>query len=200
MKEFFDKFGSLSSATYIGVAGYQNKFGEIANINLLVNANVRTAKEKDRDTLKAITDSDLDDIAKARFLVAIPDLEKTAEYKSLRATLSVALAEMIASADKNLSEDKAEHTNQSKAQADAYIHLSDGVRMHKETMDVFVAGFLNSKTVLVEGEYPVKNKREKTKCKDAIADHCDLRMNKYRQYKVGAMDSIKITGSTLQML
>lgn len=186
MKEFFDKFGSLSSATYIGVAGYQNKYGEIANINLLVNANVRTAKEKDRDTLKSLTEQDLKDISNSKSL-------------SLD-VLKVALSELIVSADKNLSEDKAERTNQSKAQADAYIHLSEGVRMHKESMDVFVAGFLNSKTVLVEGEYPVKNKREKTLCKDAIADHCDLRMSKYRQYKVGGMDSIKITGSTLQML
>lgn len=186
MKAFFDKFGSLNSASFIGIDNYSNQYGEVANISLLANVNVRNAKQKDLDTLKSVTDNDLNDIAVA--------------YTLPTATLKVALSEMIASLTKNLSENMDERTNQSKAQADAYIHLTDSVRMHKESMDVFVSGFLNQKTVLIEGEYPTRNKREKTLCKDAIAKHCDLRMNKYRQYKVGNMDAIKITGTTLTMV
>ncbi|GAG86916.1 unnamed protein product, partial [marine sediment metagenome] len=171
---------------FIGVENYSNQYGEVANISLLTNVDTNNAKQKDLDTLKSVNDNDLNDIAKS--------------YTLPFSTLTIALAEMIASGEKNLSEDKSKRTNQSNAQADAYIHLTPAVRMHKETMDVFVAGFLNNKTVLVEGDYPVKNKREKTLCKDAIAKHCDLRMKKYRQYKVGQMDAINVTGSTLQML
>lgn len=185
MKAFFDKFSGLKSASFIGIENYSNKYGEVANVSLLTNIDVTNAKEKDLATLKSLTDDDLKSIARS--------------YTLPVETIEVALNELIASAVKNLSTDKSERTNQSKAQADAYIHLTPAVRMHKETMDVFVAGFMNNKTVLVEGEYPVVNKREKTLCKDAIGKHCDLRMKKYRQYKVGQMSKINITGSTLQM-
>ena len=188
MKEFFDKFGGMKSASFIGIKGYENQHGEVADINLLINVDVNEAKKKDLKTLKSLTEK---------------DLETVSGEKSLpMSTLKVALTEMIASGEKNLSPDKSKRTNQSIAQADAYFHLTPAVRLHKETMNVHVAGFLQEggKKVLVEGVYPATNKREKTICKDAIAYHCDLRMKKYKQYKIGQMDAIKVTGSTLQML
>jgi len=186
MKSFFDKFNNLKSASFIGVNNYENSYGEVANINLLTGVNIQKAKEKDLETLKSLTETDLEDISVSENL----PLE----------TLKKALDELIKSSEKNLSENFEERSNQSKGQADAYIKLNPSVKMHKETMDVFVNGFVNSKNVIQEGEYPVKNKREKTKCKDAIKKHCDLRMNKYRQYRVGKMDNINVTGSTLQIV
>jgi hypothetical protein len=186
MKAFFDKFNSLKSASFIGINNYENSYNEVANINLLTGVDIKNAKEKDLETLKSLTKIDLEDISVSENL-PVETLEK-------------ALSEMIASSEKNLSENFEERSNQSKGQADAYLKLNPSVKMHKETMDVFVAGFINSKKVIQEGEYPVKNKREKTKCKDAIKKHCDLRMNKYRQYKVGKMDNINVTGSTLQIV
>ena len=146
------------------------------------------AKEKDLNTLKSLTESDLKDIALS--MKEEPSMD----------VMKKALEELITSAEKNLSDNMDDRTNQSKAQTEAYIHICPSVKLHKETMNVFVEGFLNNKTVLVEGEYPVRNKREKTKCKDAIAKHCDLSMNKYRMYNVGQMESIKMTGNTLQIL
>ena len=185
MKQFFDKFDGLKGSKFIGIKKYTNKYGEIANINLLVNINTTNAKEKDLQTLKSVNDVDLKDISIASNLPID--------------VLNIALSELIASGEKNLSKEMSERTNQSQAQADAYIHLTPSIRLHKDSMNVFISGFINSKTVLVEGIYPNKNKREKTKCKDAITKHCDLRMSNYRQYKVGEMDKINITGSTLQM-
>mgnify|MGYP006280579023 FL=1 len=200
MKEFFDRFGSLNGAKFIGINGYTNKHGEVANLTVNANVNIRNAKEKDLNTLKSLTEKDLDDITLGMFLINPPDIKENEEYKKLRSTMDVALKELIASAEKNLSADMDERTNQSKAQTEAYIHICPSVKLHKDTMNIFVEGFLNNKTVLVEGEYPVRNKREKTKCKDAIAKHCDLSMNKYRMYNVGQIDSIKMTGNTLQIL
>jgi hypothetical protein len=185
MKKFFDKFGDLKGASFISIKKYINKHKEMANLVLLANVNIHNAKVKDLETLKSLTDKDLVDISKA--------------YNLPFETLQVALSEMITSAEKNLSKDLNEHTNQSKAQADAYLHLTPAVKLHKETMNVFVSGFINSKTVLVEGTYPTVNKRVKTKCKDAIGKHVDLRMNKYRQYNIGNMDKINITGGTIQL-
>ena len=185
MKEFFDKFGNLKGAKFIGIEKYSNKYGEVSNISLLTNVSIKNAKEKDLQSLKSLTDKDLHTIAEKNNL----PLE----------TIKVALGEMIESAEKNLSADMNEHTNQSKAQSDAYIHLDNSIRLHKESMNVFVSGFFNNKTVLVEGEYPKRNKRVKTLCKEAITKYCDLRMSKYRQYNIGSMDKLNITGTTLQM-
>lgn len=186
MKKFFDKFNSLKGASFIGIKGYENKYGEVSNLSVVANFDVRKAKERDLATLKALNNGDLQDIADAN------DLPME--------TLKVALSELIASGEKNLSENMDERTNQSKAQAEAYIRLSPSVKLHKETLNVFVEGMINSKTVLVEGEYPVRNKRVKTLCKEAIGKHCDLRMLKYRIYNVGSMDDLNITGSTLQFV
>lgn len=186
MKAFFDKFNGLKSSSFIEVKNYENKYGEVANINLLTNVDTHNAKKKDLETLKSLTESDLEDIANSKDI-------------SLD-TLKTALSELIKSAEKNLSENKEDRTNQSKAQADAYFHLTPAVKMHKDTMNVFVSGFVNHKEVIQEGEYPTRNKREKTKAKDAIKRHCDLRMDKYRQYNVGQMDSVAVTGSTIQII
>lgn len=185
MKIFFDKFDSLKGASYIGINSYTNKFNEVSNLNVLTGINVINAKEKDLDSLKNLSRNDLDTIAKKDHL----DIE----------VLKIALDELIVSAEKNLSFDKSEKTNQSIGQAEAYIHLTNSVKMHKETTNIFVTGFINNKTVLVEGEYPKVNKRPKTLCKDAIKSYAGLRMNDYRQYNVGSMDNLNITGSTLQM-
>jgi len=185
MKQFFDKFQNLKGASFIAIKNYSNKYGEIADLVVNANVNIRNAKEKDLQTLKSLTENDLQDIANETSL----PLE----------TLQVALNELIASAEKNLSADMNEHTNQSKAQSDAYIHLTPAVKLHKDTLNVFVSGFLNNKKVIVEGEYPKRNKRVKTLCKEAIGKHVDLRMNKYRQYNIGSMGQINITGETLQL-
>lgn len=186
MKAFFDKFSSLKSASFIGLEGYENSYGEISNLSVLVNVDTKTAKEKDLATLKAVTDADLKDIANSKNLPMD--------------TLKVALSELITSAEKNLSENPEERTAQSKAQTDAYLHLTPAVKLHKETLNVYVTGLVNHKTVIIKGEYPTVKKREKTLCKDAIKKHCDLRMEKYRTYNIGSMEKINITGSTLQLI
>ena len=188
MKAFFDKFGGLKSASFIGIENYTNKYDEIANISLLTNVDYLEAKKKDLATLKSLTDADLKDV------------QKSSKIELPFNVLQTALAEMIESKEKNLSENPADRTNQSKGQADAYVHLTPSVRLHKETMNVFVSGLLNHKNVLQEGTYPERNKKVKTLCKEAIAKHCDLRMEKFRQYNIGSMDKINITGSTLQFI
>lgn len=183
MKQFFDKFENLNGAKFVGIRNYTNKNGETANLSILVNFSTENAKRKDLNTLESLTPSDLIDITIANEL----PLE----------TVEIALAELIISAKKNLTDD--DKTVQSTAQTDAYIHLCNGVKMHKETMNVFVIGLVNSKTILVHGEYPATNKRIKTVCKDAIKKHCSLTMTKYRQYNVGNMSEVAISGTEIDM-
>lgn len=179
-KELFNKFASLKGATFIGVNGYTNQAGEISNQILNVNINVENAKKADLETLKEVTKEQLTAIA-AKVNVPFAVAEK-------------ALNEMLVSAEKNLSD---ERTVQSEAQTDAYISLGKGLRLHKESMEVYVAGFANSKQVLVEGEYKSVNKQAKTLVKDELKK--DLKMTKFRNFSLGQASALTVTGDTIQI-
>ena len=184
-KEILKKFESLKSASFVGIKGYTNNHGEIADITLNTNVSTETAKQKDFETLKSLNESDLKTIA-----------ENCGQNLDL---VKTALSELLASAEKNLNENLNERSNQSIGQIEAYVNLGNGLKIHIDTMDVTICGFQNQKKVIVEGVYPKTNKQAKTICKDAIKKHCDLRMEKYRTYKLGKIDALKITGDTIQI-
>ena len=178
----FSKFASLNGASFIGVKGYINQYGEISNYNINVNVSIENAKKADFETLKAFKKEQLIEIAK-NVNVPMSIAEK-------------ALSELTISSEKNLTAD--DRTAQSNAQNDAYISLTPGLRFHKDSMDVYIAGFFNTKEIIVEGNYPVVKKQDKTKIKDAIKK--TLKMSKFRNFKIGNARSIVITGSTLQII
>lgn len=180
-KTLFNKFASLKSASFIGVNGYVNKEGEISNQILNVNVDIRKAKESDLATLKAITEKQLEVVARQQNVPL--EIAKTA------------LAELIDSSERNLTEEN--KTVQSEAQSDAYISLGKGLRLHKDSMEVYVSGFANSKKVLVEGNYPSVNKQAKTLVKDALKKN--LKMGKFRNFKLGKADALTITGDTIYL-
>lgn len=186
MKDFFKKFDGLKGAAFIGIKEYLNSHGEIANINLLTNISTMNAKKKDLTKLVCVTVEELTSLSEKSGISL--DVFKTA------------LSEMVASAEKNVSSDMSDHTASSIAQADAYYHLTKGVKIHKETMNLFIDGFLKHKEVLVKGEYKTVNSREKTIAKDLIGKSCKLRMNDYRQYNLGNAEQIVVNGSTLQVV
>ena len=188
MKDFFEKFEGLKGASYIGIREYLNQHGEVANISLLANVDVMNAKKNDLAKLKALTDDQL-----VAFMVSKQTVILFSVFKT-------ALAEMIVSGEKNVSADSDEHTTASKAQADAYVHLCPSVKMHKDSMTVFVTGFANGKTVLIKGVYKEVNSRDKTIAKDMISELVQLRMKDYRQYNLGNMNQIRVDGAVLQVV
>ena len=177
MKNLIRKFESLNGAKFIGIDGYTNRHGEISNQVINTNISVENAKKADLETLKSFNVATLE--------VSNVELAK------------VALNELIESAEKNLSNDR---TAQSKGQTDAFISLGKGLRLNKENFQVQVFGFAQSKTVLQEGTYPTVNKQEKTVIKDAIKKTAKLKMNKFRSFYIGNADTLKVTGSTIQIL
>ena len=186
MKAFFEKFESLKGTSFIGIREYTNKFGKVANVNLLTNVNTMNAKKNDLQKLLAITEANLVALA---FKTGIK-LD----------TFKVALSEMIASGEKNVSSDLSDHTAQSQGQIDAYIHLAPGVKLHKDSMNVFIDGFFQNEVVLVEGIYPTVKSADKTKAKKAITEFASLRMKDYRQYNLGNTDKLIVSGTTLQIM
>ena len=106
---------------------------------------------------------------------------------------------MLTSAEKNLSEKLEDRTAQSQAQTLAYIPLAKGVKLNPETMAVYIFGMAINKTVLVKGEYPVVNSSDKTLGKKAITKHLDLRAGKFRTFILGNADSLKVSGTTIEI-
>lgn len=183
MKNLFDKFNSLNGAQFIGITNYENSKGEISNFTILTNYSIMEAKKKDLQTLESLTFTDIEDIAEAH------ELDKNIVFE--------ALSELIISARKNMSENLKDRTTNSQAQTDNYINIGKSLKINKTSMEVFIVGMVINKTVIKKGEYPKVNSRPKTIAKKAIAKHCDLRMNRYRNLKVGQADKINIDGSTL---
>jgi hypothetical protein len=181
LKEVRNQFSTISGAKFVTVNGYESKkSGEVANHNINVNISVENAKVTDLETLKNFPASQLNEIA---------DNVGASKEDALRA-----IEELIVSAERNLSNDR---TAQSKGQTDAYASLGKGLRLHLDTMEVYISGFANSKTVIVEGTYKTVNSKPKTLVKKAI--NKTLKMYKFRNFKLGQADTLSITGDTIQL-
>ena len=85
-------------------------------------------------------------------------------------------------------------------QADTYIHFTGlrGVKMHKETGELYVAGLSISKTVLTPGTYKEVKSSEKTLAKNGIS--LTLPSGKYRQYKLERIQRAALNGNVLELV
>lgn len=184
IKEIRSQFRSVKGAKFLNVNGYFAKSsGEIANHNIIVNVDVLKAKEADLLTLKNFPASQLNEIATK---------VGASKEDALRG-----IEELIISAEKNLSKEFEDRTNQSKAQSDAYLSLGKGLRVHLDTLEVYVSGFANSKVVLKEGVHKSVNSKPKTLVKKAVSK--TLKMSSFRQFKLGQASTLAVSGSTIQL-
>jgi hypothetical protein len=185
MQAIVNKFKTLKGAKFVTLGGYRNSQGEVANHNINCNISVANAKKADLKTLNELSTVKLQEIAAK----VGADIE----------TANKALTELIQSKTKNLEVGEG-NTNQSKGQQNAYINIGKGLKLKPTNsgFDLYVTGFANSKTVLVEGE-PKKavNSALKTLVKQEIER--GLKMRKYRTFKIENAGSLNITGDTIQL-
>ena len=174
-----------NGSEFVGIRNYTNKYGEVSNQTLNVGVDILEAKKKD---LKALQGLSIDDLYK------IAD-----DLKIAHSVADKALAELLVSGTKNVSKEIENRTAQSQAQSDAYTWVNKGTKVLDETGETYVTGFLMSKTVLVDGEYPTKNQYDKTKVKDAIKKHLDFRMLKYRTFYFKSADAYKVNGNDIEV-
>jgi hypothetical protein len=76
-----------------------------------------------------------------------------------------------------------------------FIHLEKGLKMHKETNELYVFGMQVQKTVIEEGEYKEDTRKPLTRAKDEIRKQ--LRTSKYRQFKIDRAEQFKIKGDVI---
>jgi hypothetical protein len=182
MTDLMQKFASLKGAKFVGINGYTNKSGEVSNQIINCNINIENAKKADLETLKNFPASKLNEIATK---------VGASKEDALRA-----IEELIVSAERNLTADN--RTASSVAQTDAYTQLGKGIKFHNETGDLYITGFANNKTVLVEGEYKKVNSSAKTLVKKAV--NKSLKMSKFRSFRLSNIGrELHVTGSTVQL-
>ncbi len=187
MKKFINKFQSLKGAQFISINNYlSSTSGEIANHIINVNISVMNAKQSDLQTLLNCTDN---------------DLKKVSRLTSIAVdVLKLSLAEMQESAEKNVSVNAEDRTAQSQAQTDAYFHITPAIRLHKDTLTVHVFGQAIKKDVVVEGIYKTVNSSPKTLGKKAITKYFDLKASKFRDFILGNADTLKVAGTTIEIV
>lgn len=85
----------------------------------------------------------------------------------------------------------------SEAQTNAYTIITDGVKVHNDTGQIYVYGRKMAKVVKVKGEYPVVNSRPKTLAKRELENELKLESHLYRQYILDNINQIAIVGRVL---
>lgn len=154
------KLTEAKGTHFVGVRKYRNQQGELSNQTILVGFSYANAKETDLKTLKAA-----DPVAVAEAVGYPVDL------------VQVVFAEL----EKSLvSPEKA----RSEGQTNAYETVSNGVRRHVETGDLYLTGLRVTKKVLEKGEYKTVNSSDKTLCKNKVKKHLGFRTDQFVNFKL----------------
>lgn len=148
---------------------YTNQVNELQKTTFNVGVSYNKAKEKDIEFLK------------------------TFDVETLKSNMSTEL--LNEAKDALLKALLKPNKNQSEAQKNAYEHLINGIKQHKETKDVFIFGMKVKKTIVKQGEYKKDTRKPLTKAKDLIRSK--MKSTQYRQYKIESTAKVKLRGNEL---
>ena len=163
VKAIVSQFKGIKTS-FVGIRQYSNDNGEVSDY--VVNVGIRHSLVLSRD----LTDR-LPKIKADQYLLLS---EKYGENIALQA-----FNEKQISMEKSLG-----GTNvHAIAQIEAYQHIIPGVKVHIESGDFFIFGYVISKKTHVKGTYKEVKSRPLTLAKKDI-DKAGLKANKYRQFKI----------------
>lgn len=201
----FQAYKNLDGGQLISIPKYTNKHGAVTNYR--INGFVNYPKLCKND-LKKLNEAPMTAIYEVSAINQIPvDIVQTALEE-----LSKAMATRIESQEyednrnKLIAEGKpvpaedeatAKKFARSRAQANAFINLGKGLKMHKETMQLHITGLVAHKEVLIEGEYPTVNSRPKTIAKKQLEKVLKLQTTKYRSFIVENCEFVNMSGTTI---
>jgi len=126
---------------------------------------------------------------------------KVIEAKEYNEIVTKGYNELIVSLEKRTSDEKTKAELLAKgdktivasvAQTEAYDHIGKGLKAKDGLL--YIYGLMVKKTVLQKGDYPTKFSQAKTIVKDKIKDINELRDTKYKQFKLGELETLKIQG------
>lgn len=184
--KFNDIIESVPRPTFVGINNYLSSTSkELANHVILCNFSYKNAVLRDLSKLQNCTTSDIETIVKNSNLPA--DL------------INEAIEKLKTSFINNMNKETA--SNQSLAQKDAFTVISDAVKVHNESKQIYIYGLAISKKVIEKGEYKSVNSRPLTIAQNEVKKFFNFSSDKYRQFIVNPenLSSVKINGEELEL-
>ena len=170
--------GKITVPRFVSIRGYENSKSEISNQLINLGVNYANMVQNEIDRLQSL---------------------KIEDFESENMTIELlkdAHTKLLDTMHRNISKEKEDHTNQSKAQRDAYTYLLPNVKYHNDTGHVYITGLLVNKTIIKEGNYPKPSKsRPLTIAKRVLSK--DSKLNKYRIFRLDRFSCIRLNGQEL---
>ena len=192
------KVKSIKGTSFVGVRNYINKQGEVSNQTFLVGFDYENMLKRDLEKINSFDINSIDlDSFKAKSnqpnanKVTIDELIK-AKAKIIKAIEDRLLSEV--EKQKELLNGNST-IKRSKAQQEAYLSVAKGLKAKDN--DLFIYGLCVKKTILQQGEYKPTKSYASTLAKKLIERNANLSSSKYKQFKVGNTDELKIQGVTI---
>lgn len=161
--ELTNFLNTIKGCKFVAIKGYTNKSGEVSDIVVNLGASYGNAKEKDIEYLRTL------DV-------------KTIETSIDAETMELARIELLNSLIKP-------SETRSAAQTDSFLTINNALRIHKDSLAIFVYGYCENKKVLTKGEYKEVKSRPLTIAKNLIKK--ELRTGKFRQYEISEIGMLK---------
>ena len=182
VKSVLTEFSNLKGSKFVGIKEYYSSTsGEIANHVVIANFSYKKAVKKDLKALQTITDEQKQAIAKKGFSIEM---------------IEQAIEKMKTSFINNLNPET--QSNQSKAQQDAYLNITNGIKLHIETGKLFMYALTvpESKQIIQEGEHKKVNSRPLTLCQNEIKKVLNFSTAKFRQFSISPdqLTGVNISG------
>ena len=164
----------IEGESYIKIQNYENSSGEIATHTILVNYDAQEIKKSDIAKLNAFSPTAYSEVSQ------IPVNVLTQAKKELLESLSKP------------------HTKRSNAQNEAYSYIAPGLKVHKESSQLYVSGLLVEKQI-----HEKSNKIHETKnselviAKNKIKKVAKLQGITFRNYCLGSKETVTLKNITL---
>lgn len=175
------KLSSLSGAQFASFTYRAKESGELARHTVVLNFSMRNLYEKDVVTVEAIAATETDPL-------------KLQAAQEILSSLAVSLQGGIGN---NPAYTHSEEARGEGNQTYVSIPSLPGVKVHRETGDVYVYGLSENKVVLEPGTYKEVKSKPLTIAKNGIRKV--LRSGKVRQYSLGSLVEARINGDTLEL-
>lgn len=227
-KQITDLFTQMNGANFVGVRAYKNSNNEIADHVIIADFSYRNAVNKTVEILNTLTDADFTAMAdkysvnnvsgilysnSVQGKLYLTDGKLPKEGTKARETVlnsvktSKSLAEMRNEmvAQYIANQDVETRSAQSQAHIDAFIHITNSIKLCVATKQIHIYALHVSKNIIQEGEYEESNPKPETLQKNAIFAYCKYQLNKelptakYRSFivEVDQMASVKAQGEEI---
>jgi len=166
---------TIKGTSFIGIRNYANKQGEVSNQTIIAGITYENCLINDFKVLQESKDK-VFGILQKDYSTELVETAYNNVYVSLEKRLS---SDEVKEA---LRQQNDKTIGLSDAQKDAYIHLTKGVKLHIETMQIHVFGLVVKKTVIKPIEYKETKSRDLTLAQNKIKKLCEFKQDKYRNF------------------